>query len=98
MAQTHRSTTAGVAGRAAAASPPGVQRRHPADDLEAARDRLEALIRRVRSGARSVAEHNELETEAHRIARDLVKPFRGPDARPTAAPLWVSADGRSAGW
>ncbi|WP_314375538.1 hypothetical protein [Sphingomonas paucimobilis] len=69
-----------------------------ADDLESARDRLESLIRRVRKGPRSAAEFNTLETEAHRIARDLVKPFRGPDARPTAAPLWVSADGRSAGW
>ncbi|MEJ8630608.1 hypothetical protein P0F65_13570 [Sphingomonas sp. I4] len=66
--------------------------------MERARDDLEALIRRVRRGARSAAEHNEHETEAHRIARDLVKPFRGPEARPVAAPLWVSADGRSAGW
>lgn len=95
--QPNRSTTAGGVGRAAAA-PSSAQRRHPADDLERSRDELEALIRRVRQGPRSVTEFNALETEAHRIARDLVKPFRGPDARPTAAPLWVSADGRSAGW
>ncbi len=97
MAQPDRSTTAGGVGRAAAAQP-SAQRRHPADDLERARDDLESLIRRVRHGPRSAAEFNALETEAHRIARELVKPFRGPDARPTAAPLWVSADGRSAGW
>lgn len=98
MAPPNRSTTAGCAGRAAAASPRGEQRRHPADDLEAARDRLEGLIRRVRKGARSHADFHDQETEAHRIARDLVKPFRGPDARPVNPPLWVSPDGRSAGW
>ncbi|MBB4611509.1 hypothetical protein [Sphingomonas yabuuchiae] len=98
MAQPSRTTTAGGAGRAAAASPRGEQRRHPADDLESVRDRLEALIRRVRHGARSHADFHDQETEAHRIARDLVKPFRGPDARPVNPPLWVSPDGRSAGW
>jgi len=95
MAPSNRSTSAGCAGPAAAARR-GAQRRHPADDLESARDRLEALIRRVRHGARSAAEFNAFETEAHRIAADLVKPFRGPDARPTAAPLHVSEDGRQA--
>ncbi|APX64577.1 hypothetical protein AV944_00495 [Sphingomonas sp. LK11] len=98
MAQPNRSTSPGCAGRAAAVLPRGEQRRHPADDLESVRDRLEALIRRVRSGARSQADFHDQETEAHRLARDLVKPFRGPDARPVNPPLWVSPDGRSAGW
>lgn len=98
MALPNRSTTAGCAGRAAAARPLGEQRRTIADDLESARDRLEALIRRARYGASSPADFHDQETEAHRIARDLVTPFRGPEARPVNPPLWVSPDGRSAGW
>ncbi|WP_288338580.1 hypothetical protein [uncultured Sphingomonas sp.] len=97
MADPRRSTTAGADRRAAAASP-GAQRRHPADDLEAARDRLEALIRQVRDGARSQRHVDELEEEAQAISRAILASFRGPDARPTAAPLYLSADGLRAGW
>lgn len=74
------------------------QRRHPADDLERARDDLEALIRNVRTGAESHRRVHDFEEEAQRIARAILTPFRGPDARPNAAPLYVSPDGHSAGW
>ncbi len=98
MADTRRSTTAGAIGRAAATRPREEQRRHPADDLERARDDLEALIRRVRAGARIQSDIHDFDEEAQRIGRAISTNFRGPRARPSAAPLYVSPDGLSAAW
>ena len=98
MAEPRRSTIAGAHGRAAATRHREAQRRHRADDLERARDDLEALIRRVRAGARIQADIHDFDEEAQRIGRAVSVTFRGPGARPSAAPLYVSADGLSAAW
>ncbi len=96
MSQPRRSTTAGAAARAAAA-PQGAQRRHPADDLDLAIRDAEDLARDFRRGG-SVRDFERLEERAHAIAQAIVAPFRGPGARPVAAPIYLSPDGLSAGW
>lgn len=85
------------AARAAARAPDAGRRRHPADDLDVAIMDLEALARRVRGCSSHAAIHDN-EDEAQRIAREILTVFRGPTARPSAVPLYVSADGRKAAW
>lgn len=97
MSQSRRSTTAGAPARAAAVHP-GAQRRHPADDLELAIRDAEDLARALRRGARTAREVEDMEERAHAIAQAIVAPFRGPAARPSAAPIYISPDGRRAGW
>lgn len=69
---------AGPAARAAAVRSTGPQRRHPADDLERARDDLEAVIRERRAGCKSIQQFDRLEEEAQRIAAAIVANFRSP--------------------
>ncbi|HEX8419456.1 MAG TPA: hypothetical protein VF638_05525 [Sphingomonas sp.] len=97
MSQQRRSTTAGAPARAAAART-GEQRRTPADDLDLAIRDGENLARDFRRGARTVREVEALEERAHAIAQAIVAPFRGPAARPSAVPLYISPDGLRAGW
>lgn len=97
MSQPRRSTTAGAPARAAAA-PMGVQRRHPADDLELTARDIEDLARDVRRGAKSAQEFERFEERAQQLARALIAPFRGRAARPSAPPLMISPDGLKAIW
>lgn len=63
-----------------------------ADQLDRITPRLDALTCRARLGE----DFHELEEMAQGIARDLRAIFRGPS--PVNPPLYVSADGRKAGW
>ena len=71
-----------------------------ADQLERLTPRFDQLTHRARLGPLTPALYHELEAEAQAIAAALVAAFRGACAEPRRInpPLYVSADGRSAGW
>ena len=79
---------------------PAQPRPNLADQLERITPRFDELTQRARLGADriSAAELHELEEMAQGIARDLIVPFRGADARPVNPPVYLSADGMRAGW
>ena len=68
-----------------------------ADQLERLTPRFDQLTHRARLGPLTPALYNELETEALALAAELVAAFRGPPRR-FNPPLFVSEDGKSAGW
>ncbi len=78
---------------------PATSQRRPAqlDELDRLTPRWDDIVRRAALATRSMRETHQLEEDAQRFADDLVAAFRGSDARrPSAAPLRISADGRSA--
>lgn len=75
--------------------------RRPArlDELDRLTPLWDDIVRRAALATRSEREMHELEEDAQTFADDLVAAFRGRHARrPSAAPLYVSPDGLSAGW
>lgn len=80
--------------------PETVQRRHmPIDQLDRLTPRWDEIVRRASLATRSATELHELESQAQQFADDLIAVFRGRNARrPSAAPLYISPDGQSAGW